>query len=107
VLFDSPPILVVTDAAILGSRTDGLILVNDAGNTRTAEARRAVESLRRVRVNLLGVVLNRIPLSGRGAYYYNYSYYTSETPKKGRAASRKPGERQNPPLNQAADKSSK
>lgn len=107
VLFDSPPTLVVTDAAILGSRTDGAILVNDSGNTRTAEARRAAEELRRLRVNLLGVVLNRVPLGGRGSYYYyNYSYYMAEAGKKPSRASRKTS-RQAAQLNQTPDKPTK
>jgi capsular exopolysaccharide synthesis family protein len=90
VLFDSPPTLVVADAAILGSRTDGTVLVNDAGNTRTNEARRAVEELRRARANVLGVVLNRVSLSGRGSYYYyNYSYYMTDNPKKSSKSGRR------------------
>jgi succinoglycan biosynthesis transport protein ExoP len=98
ILFDSPPTLVVTDAAILGSRTDGAILVNDSGNTRTAEARRAADELRRVRVNLLGVVLNRIPLGGRGSYYYyNYSYYMADSSRKTGRSGRKANASQNPP----------
>ncbi len=107
VLFDSPPTLVVTDAAILGSRTDGAILVNDSGNTRTAEARRAADELRRLRVNLLGVVLNRVPLGGRGSYYYyNYSYYMAEAGKKPSRASRK-ANRQAAQLRQTPEKPSK
>ncbi len=112
VLFDSPPTLVVADAAILGSRTDGAILVNDSGNTRTAESRRAAEELRRVRVNLLGVVLNRAPLSGRGSYYY-YSYYTMDGQKKAGKGNRKrlfsgsSNGRHNPALHHTADKSDK
>ncbi|MBP1693620.1 MAG: Non-specific protein-tyrosine kinase [Chloroflexi bacterium] len=92
VLFDSPPTLVVTDAAILGSRTDGALLVNDSGNTRTTEARRAADELRRLRVNLLGVVLNRVPVGGRGSYYY-YSYYSTDQQKKANKASRKSHDR--------------
>ena len=76
VLFDSPPTLVVTDAAILGVRVDGVVLVNDGGSTRSNDARRAVEELKRVRANLLGVVLNR--MSGRGSGYY-YAYYYDDS----------------------------
>jgi succinoglycan biosynthesis transport protein ExoP len=72
VLFDSPPTLVVADAAILGTRVDGVVLINDAGRTRSNEARRAVEELKRVRANLLGVVLNRLTTSSTGYYYYYY-----------------------------------
>lgn len=107
VLFDSPPTLVVTDAAILGSRTDGAILINDSGNTRTTDARRAADELRRVRVNILGVVLNRVPASGRGAYYYNYSYYTSDAPRKSSRSGRKASRRQSVSTPTAAEKSSK
>ena len=69
VLLDSPPSLVVADAVILGTRVDGVLLVNDVGHTRRSEARQVAEELRRVRANLLGVVLNRLSRS-RGGYYY-------------------------------------
>jgi Mrp family chromosome partitioning ATPase len=75
VLFDSPPILVVTDGQILSTRMDGVVLVTDAGRTRTNEARRAAEELRRVHANLLGMVLNRLTPRSGGYYYYNYTYY--------------------------------
>lgn len=75
VLFDSPPVLVVADAAILGSRVDGVILVNDLGNTRRAMARRAVEELARAHSHLLGLVLNRMAPRYGGSYYYQYAYY--------------------------------
>jgi capsular exopolysaccharide synthesis family protein len=80
ILFDSPPTLVVADAAILGTWVDGVVMVNDVGNTRTNEARRAVEELRRVRANLLGVVLNRLS-SNRSGYYYYYYYYEQDGEK--------------------------
>ncbi len=108
ILFDSPPVLVVADAAILGSRVDGVILVNDSGNTRTNEAKRAVEELRRGRGNILGVVLNRIPLGGRGSYYYyNYSYYATDKAKKPSKNDQKRADKQAATLRQAQDKPSK
>ena len=78
VLFDSPPSLVVTDAAILSTGLDGVLLVNDAGHTRRDQARRGVEVLRQVGANVLGVVLNRLSLRRGGHYYYRYYYYRSE-----------------------------
>jgi non-specific protein-tyrosine kinase len=78
VLFDSPPSLVVTDAAILSTRLDGVIMVNDAGHTRRDQARRGVEILQRVGANVLGVVLNRLSLRTGGQYYYRHYYYRSE-----------------------------
>jgi non-specific protein-tyrosine kinase len=74
-LFDSPPNLVVADAAILSARMDGVIIVHDVGRTRTSEARRAVEELRRGQARLLGVILNRIPRTRGGYNYYYYYYY--------------------------------
>jgi len=73
VLWDSPPLLVVADAIILGTRVDGVLLVNDVGHTRRSDARQGVEEFRRVRANLLGVVLNR--LSRRRGGYHRYHYY--------------------------------
>lgn len=84
--FDSPPVLVVADAAILGTKVDGVVLVNDTGHTRSTEARRAAEELRRARANLLGVVLNRLTIgsSGYNYYYYYYHYYYAEDDAKKR-----------------------
>lgn len=82
VLFDSPPTLVVADAAILGTCVDGVLLVSDAGRTRNNELRRAADELLRVRANVLGVILNRMN-TGRNGYYYYY-YYNSEDGEKKR-----------------------
>jgi len=71
-LFDSPPSLVVTDAAVLATRMDGVLIVNDAGRTRRAMVKRAIEELHHVRANLLGVVLNRLNQRD-GSYYYYYN----------------------------------
>jgi succinoglycan biosynthesis transport protein ExoP len=75
VLLDSPPSLPVTDAAVLASKTDGALLVTDAGNTRRGSAQRAKEDLMRVGANVLGVVLNKFSVRGASSYYYYYYYY--------------------------------
>ena len=75
VLFDSPPILAVTDAAVLARQVDGVLLVADAGHTRRELARQAKEDLLKVGANILGVVLNR--LSPRELGYCHYYYYYS------------------------------
>lgn len=74
VLFDSPPSLAVTDASVLATQTDGVLLVTDAGRTRRSLAKQSVERFQQVGANLLGVVLNRIR-PGRGGYHYAYYYY--------------------------------
>jgi capsular exopolysaccharide synthesis family protein len=71
VLIDSPPVLSVTDAAVLAQAVDGVLLVLKAGDTRHEAARHAVESLRQVGANLVGVVLNAVPTYS-GSYYHSY-----------------------------------
>ena len=67
----SPPVLPVADATALAQRVDGVLLVLEAGHTRRGAARQAVESLRKVGANLVGVVLNAVPTYS-GSYYYSY-----------------------------------
>jgi succinoglycan biosynthesis transport protein ExoP len=82
VLFDSPPTLPVTDSAILSGMVDGVLFVARAGRTPKHLLRKAVESLRGVRANLLGVVLNGVDYRkhGRsGGGYYGYYYARSQS----------------------------
>ena len=70
VLFDAPPAVAVTDAAVLGTKVDGVLLVFSAGKTRREHAERAKEVLERVQVRLIGAVLNNAPPDqSMGAYY--------------------------------------
>jgi non-specific protein-tyrosine kinase len=81
VVIDSPPVLPVTDAAVLAQSVDGVLLVIDAGETRRGIAQHAVESLRQVGANVIGVVLNRVP-TGKGGYYYYYQEYYGDGGKR-------------------------
>ena len=58
VLFDAPPVIAVTDALVLGTRVDGVVLVVDAGATRREHARRAKEQLEKLNIRIVGAVLN-------------------------------------------------
>lgn len=58
VLFDSPPVLAVSDASVLATRVDSVMLVIKAGQTKRDHARRAKESLEKVNANIIGAVLN-------------------------------------------------
>ncbi len=58
VLFDAPPVIAVTDAAVLGRRVDGMVLVVNAGQTRREHARRAKEQLEKLNIRIVGAVLN-------------------------------------------------
>lgn len=78
VIFDTPPVLVVTDAAVLSRQTDGVLLIADAGGTREPALAHAVEELRKTGANILGVALNRLDSRSRGYYYYYYYYYYTD-----------------------------
>jgi len=73
IIIDSPPLQVVTDAAVLAAEVDGTLLVIDAGHTRKGSVRNASEALARVGGHVLGVTINR--LSDRVGSYYYYRYY--------------------------------
>jgi non-specific protein-tyrosine kinase len=69
VLFDSPPVLAVTDAALLGSRLDGVLLVVRAGHTRREHTIRAKQTLEQVHARIVGAVLSNAPRENTSAYY--------------------------------------
>ncbi len=69
VLFDTPPVTVVTDAAVLATCTDGVLLVLKAGKTRRDRAREARRLLEKVKANIIGVVLNNARLETSYGYY--------------------------------------
>ena len=91
VVIDSPPILAVTDAAVLAAQADGSVLVVRSGRTDQRAARRAMEQLDRVGVRVLGAVLNEVaPNVTEESYYfkYIYSYYDDGSRRRQRAASK-------------------
>ena len=70
ILFDAPPVNAVTDAAVLGAKVDGVLLVLSAGKTRREHAERAKEILEKARVNIIGATLTNAPVdSSMDAYY--------------------------------------
>ena len=70
VLFDAPPVIAVTDAAVLGAKVDGVLLVINAGKTRRDHAERAKEMLEKAKVRIIGATLTNAPKdSGVGGYY--------------------------------------
>jgi len=76
VLFDSPPIMAVTDAAVISSEVDGVILVVKAGQTDRNAVQRSFEILRNIPNRILGALLNVVNVEGfYGSYYYYYYHY--------------------------------
>lgn len=68
VLFDSPPVLAATDAALLGIKLDGALLAIRAGDTRRDHTAQARQALERVHVRVVGAVLTNAPRENRVAY---------------------------------------
>ncbi len=69
VFFDTPPVVAVTDAAVLATKADGVLLVISAGKTRREYARTAVQRLEQINARLVGTVLTNIQV---GAGYRGY-----------------------------------
>ncbi len=72
VIIDTPPVNLVTDAAVIGSVCDGVLLVAEAGRTDRSVLANAVNELRHARGTVLGIVLNR---AGAGSRYGKYGRY--------------------------------
>ncbi|WP_432806620.1 CpsD/CapB family tyrosine-protein kinase [Mesobacillus maritimus] len=70
VIFDTPPILAVTDAQVLANLCDGSLLVIYSGKTEMEEAAKAKELLTAAKGKLLGAVLNHKKLQSSDYYYY-------------------------------------
>ncbi|MEW5785243.1 MAG: CpsD/CapB family tyrosine-protein kinase [Bacillota bacterium] len=80
VLFDSPPVIAVTDAAVLSRLVDATVMVLDYGRVTRDEAAFALAQLQKVHANVIGAVINGIP-NNRGYYSY-YHYYSEDYPRK-------------------------
>lgn len=79
IVVDSPPVLNVTDAALLSSQVDGVLLVVRATRTRIESLQEAESQLKRANARIIGVILNQTPMSGSQGYYsYSYRYRAGE-----------------------------
>ncbi len=70
VILDAPPIMAATDALVLSTKVDGVLLVASAGTTKREQAQRAVERLNKVNARLVGAVLTNVPLDATVRAYY-------------------------------------
>jgi capsular exopolysaccharide synthesis family protein len=80
VLIDTPPVLPVTDAAILAQHADATLLLAAAEQTRRADLHRAVERLNQVNADILGIVLNKVTRQTGRHYGYSYTYKPYHAP---------------------------
>jgi capsular exopolysaccharide synthesis family protein len=72
IIFDSPPVAAVTDAQILASEVDGVILIGKSGKTSRDALSRARRQLVDVGARIVGALLNSVDLTDRSGYYYDY-----------------------------------
>ena len=93
VIFDSPPVLAVTDAIVLAANADGVVLTVHGGQTPRDLVQRSAERLRQANIPVLGALLNNLDLHQYG-YSYRKSYYDyyggqDEPESAGRASARR------------------
>jgi capsular exopolysaccharide synthesis family protein len=82
VIIDAPPLLPVTDGAVLTHQADGALIVVTLRKTTFDLLEKALDTLRKARGRPLGIVLNKAPLRGADASAYSYEYRREYTPSK-------------------------
>jgi polysaccharide biosynthesis transport protein len=75
IVIDSPPVLSVTDARIIGSLVDGVVLVVKGGETPKEAVQRTKRLLQEVHAHILGTLLNNVDVHSADYYYYSKYYY--------------------------------
>lgn len=86
VILDAPPVIAVTDAAVLGPQVDGAVLVIESAKNDREIILKAKSLLDRVKVNLIGAVLNNVRAKNLyGDYDYYYTYYSTDEKHKKRS----------------------
>ena len=83
ILFDSPPIVAVTDASTISGEIDAVALVVKAGQTDRSAVDRAIDTIKNVQAPLIGVIMNGAnpeTLAGKYSYYYSYYNYYYHSP---------------------------
>lgn len=73
VMVDAPPILPVTDATVMATYIDGVVIVCASGVAEVESVNKAVDSLKKVGANIIGAILNKTPIKYKE--YSNYYYY--------------------------------
>lgn len=89
IVVDAPPLLPVTDAAVLSQHVGGVVLVVACQRVKSQDLDKSLRALELVDANLLGVVLNKLPVKGPDAYSYSYHYGSNEMPRQGQRNSKR------------------
>lgn len=90
IIIDSPPLIAVTDSAVLSKTVDGVVMVLKAGQTTKELAKRASKNLREINAKIIGAILNNVDFERDRYYYYPYYYkyykhYSGEKEEKAEA----------------------
>lgn len=87
IFFDTPPVIAVTDATVLSSKLDGVVLIVKSAETDREALKRAYTQLENVNAKVFGTLLNGVHMDDMfGSYYYYYyrQYYGNDRVKKGK-----------------------
>ncbi|NLU08272.1 MAG: CpsD/CapB family tyrosine-protein kinase [Clostridiales bacterium] len=82
IILDTPPVVAVTDAQLLSRYVDGCLLVIASSQAEKEAVVKARDLLLKVGANIIGAVLNKLEVKGKGYYGYYYQYYYGEDGKK-------------------------
>lgn len=89
IIIDTPPVIAVTDAALLAPQVDGVVLVVASGQAKIEAAQRAKQMLLNGKAKILGTMLNMVEEDSQDYYYYYYYGEGSGGKKKGKSRSAK------------------
>lgn len=81
IILDTPPVVSVTDAQVLSTLVDGILLVISVEQAEIPAVQKAIELLKYVNANIVGIVANKVKKSKNGYGYYYY-YYGEDGQKK-------------------------
>lgn len=74
IFIDTPPVILVSDPITISSYADAVIVVVGYSETEKDVLKRTIESLKQVNANIIGTVLNKMPVNKKSKYYYYYKY---------------------------------
>jgi capsular exopolysaccharide synthesis family protein len=72
IFLDTPPMVLVSDPIIISTYSDAVILTVAYSETEKEIAKKSIDSLRQVNANIIGTILNKVPVTKQNKYYYNY-----------------------------------
>ncbi len=72
IFLDTPPIVLVSDPLTIATYSDAVILTIAYSETEKDVAKKTIDSLRRVNANIIGTILNKVPVTNHNKYYYDY-----------------------------------